>query len=142
MNILSLVAHGQKEIPELGVLSRNIETPEGVHDTAVLGTSMFDISRVYHISIDLSLSQAWDDSGMLRWPLVVFQVSYSPLWATLGEPQKAPLTISIPLLFSSRQCMVIPGWGTTLNVFKSPTTLKRPNIKIYLMSSGEATTPL
>ena len=38
--------------------------------------------------------------------------------------------------------MVILGWGTTLNVFESPTTLKRPNIKIYLMSSGEATTPL
>jgi len=70
---------------------------------------------------------AWDDSGMLRWPLVVFRVSYSPLWAMLGEPQKAPLTIR---------------WETTLNVFESPTTLKRPNIKIYLMSSGEATTPL
>jgi len=37
MNILSLVVHGQKEVPELGVLSRNIETPEGLHHTAVLG---------------------------------------------------------------------------------------------------------
>ena len=40
MNILSLVVHGQKEIPELGILSRNSETPEGaMHHTAVLGES-------------------------------------------------------------------------------------------------------
>ena len=90
----------------------------------------------------LILSQAWDDSGMLRWSLVVSLVSYSPLWATLGEPQNAPPTIGITIPYSSRQCVVIIGWGTTPNVFESPTTLKRPNIKIYLMSSGGATTPL
>ena len=54
MNILSLVVHGQKEVPELGVLSHNIETPEGVYHSAVLGecaTSefLFWLSSVEHI---------------------------------------------------------------------------------------------
>ena len=107
------------------------------------------IILLYWVSGSLALfcpanfdSQVLDDSGMLRWPLVVSLVSYSQLWAMLGEPQNAPHTISITIPVWSRQCMVIIGWGTTLNVFESLTTLKRPNIKIYLMSSGKATTPL
>ena len=37
MNILSLVVHGQKEAPDLGALTRKVETPHGDYQTAILG---------------------------------------------------------------------------------------------------------
>ena len=37
MNILSLLVHGQKEAPDLGALTRKVETPHGDYQTAILG---------------------------------------------------------------------------------------------------------
>ena len=49
---------------------------------------------VFKVRICCTFRQVWDDSGMPRWPLVVSQASYSLLWDTQGEAQRALPTIS------------------------------------------------
>ena len=46
MNILSLVVHGQKEAPDLGALTRKVETPHGDYQTAILGGCLKSISTL------------------------------------------------------------------------------------------------
>ena len=156
MNILSLVVHGQKEAPDLGALTRKVETPHGDYHTAIFG-GCFKIN-FYSCPFRIVISEhvfkncfLFLRHGMILgcrgglWLSSWCHIHDSGLfWGNNSGTFLLQVCIKHNLLsfVVYHRYETIAGWETIQNVYESLSTLRRLNIKISSMFSGKAMTPL